>query len=254
MKFSLIILSRNSERFIEKCIISALMQQDVEVELIVQDSFSTDKTIEIIKSFNDERILLVSQLDQGIYDGLNKAIERCSGDVIGLLHSDDILSHDKVLSVIKNVFTNYKIDGVYSDLQYFYELEENVFLNRFWKASEYSYLKLVFGWMPPHPTLFLNRYVYSDIGVFDTKLRISSDYDFIIRLFNSGRYTIKYIPSTLYHMRLGGASTGSLMKAYCKAIEDITVIRKYSNLGLHTLLFKKIRKMFQPFLNNFRRF
>jgi glycosyltransferase len=241
LKFSIIITTLNSEKSVAACLSSCIRQRNVDFEIIIQDGMSSDSTITIIKSYNDDRIKLYSEPDLGIYDGFNKALQKCSGDTIGFLHSDDTFPHEYVLEKIENELCNNNLDGVFSNL---------IFVNngstvRRWRSSNFSLKKLKNGWMPPHPTLFLRNYVYDDIGQFSDEFKIAADYEFLLRLFWGQKYKVGHINEYLYHMQIGGESNGSLKKEYKKNIEDYKIIRKFPDLSLKTLIFKKIRKISQ---------
>ncbi len=244
MKISIITATYNSQNFIESCIQSVLDQTYTDFELIIVDGLSTDNTLEIIRKFNDSRIRLFSEKDNGIYFALNKGIDLATGDVVGFLHSDDFLVNNYVFQNIVNEFHTHKIDGIYSNLKYVSSLD-SIKIIRNWKSKSFNSINLKFGWMPPHPTLFLKKSIYDQIGGFNVQYKIAADYDFILRLFNSQKYNIKYLDTYISHMRTGGASNKSIKAILKKSSEDLSIISNYPLWGVLTLMFKNFRKITQ---------
>ena len=223
MKISLITVCFNSSNTIEDTIKSILKQKYTNYEYIVVDGKSTDNTLEIVKKYEDSfngRIKIISEKDKGIYDAMNKGINISTGDIIGILNSDDILAHENVFSEIVECFENEKCDGTYSNLKI---LDEN--LNkvvRKFKAKKGNY-KL--GWYLPHPTLYVKKDIYQKYGTYDINYKIAADYDFILRILKN-KVKLSYIKDYLVYMRSGGTSTNGL-KGYKKSFkESINVLRK----------------------------
>lgn len=242
MKFSIITATYNSQRSIFQCLNSILNQTYANFEIVLVDGGSTDDTLRIIQEFYDPRIKVVSEPDYGLYDALNKGITRATGDIIGFLHSDDFFANPRVLENLIAAFHDEKVHGVYSNLKYVsQENPEKVLRN--WKSKDFQYKNLKYGWMPPHPTLFLRKEVYQTIGSFNTSLKIAADYDFILRLFTSRTFNIKYLNIYITHMRMGGASNGSLHSIFKKSSEDHQVISQFELWGIFTLIFKNLRKL-----------
>lgn len=242
MKFSIITATYNSQQFIESCIQSVLNQSYPNIELIIVDGASSDNTLQIIQSFNDPRIQIHSERDNGIYFALNKGISLATGDVIGFLHSDDFFVHENVIEEIAGELQNSNIHGVYSNLKYVHHSNTNQVI-RDWKSKPFKPINLKFGWMPPHPTLFLKRIVYDSIGPFNTSYRIAADYDWILRAFTESSFNIKFLDMYISDMRIGGASNGSLKSIIKKSKEDYSVIRQYPLWGWLTLISKNVRKL-----------
>lgn len=242
MKFSIITATYNSQQFIKSCIQSVLNQNYTNIELIIVDGASSDKTLQLIESFSDPRIKIYSERDNGIYFALNKGISLATGDVIGFLHSDDFFVHENVIEEIASELQNSNIHGVYSNLKYVHHSNPKQVI-RNWKSKPFKAINLKFGWMPPHPTLFLKREVYETIGPFNTNYRIAADYDWVLRAFTDSRFTIKYIDTYISDMRIGGASNGSFKSIIKKSKEDYSVIRQYPLWGWLTLISKNIRKL-----------
>ena len=248
MLFSIITASYNSNFSIESCLTSILAQSIKQVEIIVIDGQSTDGTVDKIQSLAEKHsnIKLVSEPDKGIYDALNKGLALASGDVIGFVHSDDMLAQTDILEKIQNCFTTKNIDGVYGDLEYVNRLDTNQVV-RYWKSCSFSNSLLSKGWSPPHPTLYLKKSVYEKHGHFDLNFKISSDYDFMIRVFKDERLSCMYLSEIITKMRVGGASNKNLKNIIIKSLEDYKIIRKNKSGNLYTLIRKNTSKLSQFF-------
>ncbi|MCX6757912.1 MAG: glycosyltransferase family 2 protein [Candidatus Nomurabacteria bacterium] len=208
MKISIITTSLNSEKTIENTIKSVLSQNYSNIEYIVVDGGSTDKTLEIVKKYENKIIKIISEKDNGLYDAMNKGIKLATGDIISILNSDDFFNNDKVLSVIAESFKDEKIDAVYGDISYFSDDISKV--TRYWHVGEYSEKKLSNGWIVPHPALFLRKVVYDKCSYFNIDFKIAADYEFILRLLKIYHIKVKYIPIILVRMYNGGISASSL--------------------------------------------
>lgn len=222
MKLSLITATYNNEKTVVDCIESISAQTFGNLEHIVVDGASSDRTVEIIKELSPKS-KIISEPDKGIYDALNKGIAKATGDVIGLLHGDDTFSADNILEKIAETIDKEQFDGVYGDLHY---VRQNGSVQRFWKAGEFHPNMLRKGWMPPHPTLFLRKDVYEKAGPFDLTFQISSDYDLILRLLGDPQFKIGYLPMPLIDMKVGGTSNRSLKNILQKSHEDLRALRK----------------------------
>ncbi len=199
-----------------------------------------------IQQFNDPRIKVISEKDDGLYYALNKGISMATGDVVGFIHSDDFFPDVNVLENLYKSLHSEQVDGVYANLKYVSQSDSNKVV-RDWKSKPFKSENLKYGWMPPHPTLFLKRDFYNTLGGFNTNFRIAADYDFILRLFSSNKFQIKYLNIYTTHMRVDGASNKSLKSIFKKSSEDYKVISQYSLLGFFTLVFKNLRKIPQAF-------
>ena len=204
---------------------------------------SSDKTLEIIKKSLSDKDILISEPDEGIYDAINKGIEQASGDIIGILHSDDNFYDANVLSSVAEVFKDTRIVCLYSDLEYINEKNQVV---RNWKAGNYDQKKLLSGWMPPHPTFFIRKELFDIIGPYSMEYNISSDYDFIIKALKIlKKNQIAYLPLTLVQMKTGGISNNSITNIAKKMKEDYQIIKKNDLGGFRTLFLKNVSKIKQ---------
>ena len=216
------------------------------VERIIIDGGSTDGTFKIVNASLDNNSKLISEKDGGIYNALNKGYNLASGDVIGIMHSDDFYNDNLVLSDVNKLFSDESIDIVYGDLIYISnDIEMKTIRN--WKSGKFSIKKLFWGWSPPHPTLFIRRKLYEKYGGYNELYRISSDYDFMLRYLSSSKKNVAYIPRVLVKMRIGGESNATLFKILKKMYEDYLAIKKNKIGGLLTLFSKNLIKIRQFF-------
>lgn len=232
LKISIITVCYNSVDTISTSIQSVLSQDYLDVEYIIIDGSSNDGTINIIRSFLDQIDYFISEEDKGIYDAMNKGILHATGDIVGILNSDDFYSSDNVLTQVANTFNTFDCDSVYSDLVYvkYNNISKIV---RYWKSGLFSIAKLKRGWMLPHPTFFLRRELYDKYGLYNTELKSAADYEMILRLLYKYNITVRYIPKILVNMRQGGVSNSSLWNRIKANKED--------------LLAWKINQLYQPY-------
>lgn len=244
MKISLITAVFNRRPTVADAIRSAASQSHRNFEHIIQDGGSSDGTIEIVEALRYEKMSIVSEPDAGIYDALNRGIKRCDGDVVGFLHSDDILAHDCVLSKVAEAFEDPAIDGVYGDLDYVASDDISRIIRR-WRSGDYEPSSIGWGWMPPHPTLYLRRKVYDEFGLYDTSYSIAADYEAMLRYLVVGRIRLCYIEDVMVKMRVGGESNRSIGRILKKSQEDYRAIRRHRVGGFGTLFSKNLRKINQ---------
>ncbi len=240
-KISVITVVYNNHAHIAETICSVFSQTYSNIEYIIVDGASTDGTLNVINQFRNRIHHVVSEPDKGIYDALNKGLRIATGDVIGFLHSDDEFSSSTVLETIAQAFRAGDWDGVYSDLEYV----KNKKVVRFWKSCPFQAPLLARGWMPPHPTLYLKREVYQEVGLFNLDYKIAADYDFILRTFNTLNYRFYYLSQVTVKMAWGGASNGTIKKIVQKSIEDVTIMRKNGLAAKRGLFLKNFSKLVQ---------
>ncbi|WP_452229287.1 MULTISPECIES: glycosyltransferase family 2 protein [unclassified Lacinutrix] len=250
MKISIITATYNSGATITSCMASVLAQTYPNIEYVIIDGNSTDNTIATVKQIQSEapnaNIVIQSEPDKGIYDALNKGIALATGDVIGFVHSDDLLANPKTLETIATIFKNQTVDGVYGDLQYVNKSDITKVI-RYWKSEVFTKRLLKKGWMPAHPTLFLKRDVYKKHGRFNLTYKIAADYDFILRVFKDDSLAFSYLPEVITKMRAGGASNRSLKNILIKSKEDYKAITTNNIGSIWTILQKNVSKLNQFF-------
>lgn len=205
MKISIITISFNSENSISETFKSVKNQSYNQYEYLLIDGGSIDGTIAIVKE-QDHISKIVSEPDKGIYDALNKGIKNSTGEIIGLLNSDDTFFDENSLKHIVDAFDD-NIDCVFGDLIY---TDKNENIKRFWKGSEFKKGAFNKGWMPAHPTFYCRRSVYEKLGLYDDSFKIAGDFELMLRFLEKHNIRSKYIPSTLVNMKVGGASNNGL--------------------------------------------
>lgn len=209
MKISIITATWNSAATVENAILSVASQGYPNLEHIIVDGNSSDETLSIIFRHEDKIAKLVSEPDHGIYDAMNKGIALSTGDIVGILNSDDFYANSHVLKKVAQVFKNDGVDTCYGDLIYVDPVNVRRVI-RYWRSGEHHPGSFYRGWMPPHPTFFVRRSVYNRYGCFNLALGTASDYELIVRLLLKHNVSTAYIPEVLVHMRAGGASNASL--------------------------------------------
>ncbi|MFG6589224.1 glycosyltransferase family 2 protein [Sulfitobacter sp. MOLA879] len=244
MKISIVTAVFNRAGTIADALRSVETQSYQNVEHIIQDGGSSDGTLDIIRKFEASSSHLLSEPDAGIYDAINKGISRASGDIIGLMHSDDFFADDLVLQRVAETFRGQEVDGVYGDLDYVSASNTGKIV-RHWRSGPYHPDLLKRGWMPPHPTLYLRREVFDRWGLYDTSMRIAADYEAMLRYLVRGDIRLAYIPEVLVKMRVGGESNRSLSRILHKSREDYTALRRYGVGGINSLLAKNFSKLEQ---------
>lgn len=250
MKVSIITVTYNSARTLSRAMRSVCRQTYKDIEYILVDGESADSTVNIIKDFASHYpfIRYVSESDKGIYDAINKGIEMATGEVIGLLNSDDeLFSSDTIADIVRKIETE-KADILYGNLLYckYDALEHNPPRTiRHWKSNPFNSDDLKRGWMPAHPTLYCKREVFEKVGLYRTDFRISADYEFILRAFSVPAFKKVYINEIIVRMEIGGVSNQNLRSLLLKSREDRAVMKLHGLNPLITLTFKVLRKVKQ---------
>lgn len=244
ISISVITATWNCAATMGDCLDSVAEQNWTNREHVVIDGGSRDGTVEVLDARRSELSVLVSEPDNGIYDALNKGIARASGDVVGFLHADDVYAGPDVLAHVAEAFADPSVTAVYGDLQYVRKDDTNHVV-RHWKSAPFSRRRLAWGWMPPHPTLYVRREWYERIGGFDTRYRIAADYFSILTMFSHPEFKAVYLPEVLVKMRLGGESNRSLGNILCKSREDLDALRRSGVGGMGALFWKNFSKVGQ---------
>lgn len=208
MKISIVTVCYNAENTIRDTIESVLSQKGVELEYIVVDGSSRDKTMEIVQEYESSIHKIVSEPDKGIYDAMNKGVKLATGDVVGILNADDFYADDQVLKDVLDRFDT-KTEAVYADLVYVDQVNKDK-VRRKWISGEYVAGAFTKGWMPPHPTFFVRKSVYDRFGGYTLELRSAADYEFMLRVIHKEEIKLRYLHRIIVHMRMGGASNSSV--------------------------------------------
>ncbi|GGF63706.1 glycosyltransferase [Mameliella alba] len=243
-RISVVTAVYNRARTLGEALDSVAAQTHPDVEHVIQDGGSTDGTLELIEARSQSNISLVSEPDGGIYDAINKGIARCTGDVIGLMHSDDFFASDRVLEQVARAMEDPAIEGVYGDLDYVSGTDTGRIIRK-WRSGSYTMDSLKRGWMPPHPTLYLRREVFDRWGVYDTSFRIAADYDAMLRYMVKGSVRLVHVPEVFVKMRVGGESNKSIGKILRKSREDYRALRANGVGGMGALAMKNLSKVKQ---------
>jgi glycosyltransferase involved in cell wall biosynthesis len=238
MKVSIITIAYNSQETIADTIRSVISQVYPDIEYIIVDGGSRDQTVDIVKGFGAGVTKWVSEKDKGIYDAMNKGVTMASGDVIGILNSDDFYADNQVISDVVKSFQASGADGLYADLVYVNRDQPDKTV-RSWKAGDYRHGKFLSGWMPPHPTFFVRRHCYEKFGTYTLELRSAADYELMLRFIHKHQISMTYLPRVITKMRLGGQSNVTLMNRIKANLEDR---KAWKMNGLHPGLFTLTRK------------
>ncbi|EBS8661253.1 glycosyltransferase [Salmonella enterica] len=235
----------NSQDTLKDTLLSVEQQDYPDIEYIIIDGGSSDQTLQLIKKYSTRVKCLISEKDNGIYDALNKGVKLATGDIVGFIHSDDILASPQVISNIVNKFKGNTADIVYGDLL-FVDREKPDIIHRFWHSGEFKKSKLRYGWAPPHPAFYIRRELYKKYGCFDLIFKIAADYDQMLRLLLVPYLQIIYVPEVFVKMRLGGEST-KLNNALLSTKEIIAIMRKHNINWQVAILTRKLSKLWQIF-------
>ena len=242
MKISLVTVTINSAATIRDTIESVLKQKYADYEYLVIDGGSQDGTIDIIKEYEPKfggRMRWVSEKDKGMYDGINKGIRMATGDVVGIINSDDFYHRTDIFAVIADAFTqNKEIEAIYGDVRFVKpgNLERTV---RYYSSKHWKPWRFRFGFMPAHPTFFTYKENFEKYGYYQIDYRIAADYELLIRHLYTNRVPAKYIPVDFMKMRTGGRSTNGLK---ANVLLNKEIVRACKENGIYTnlpLLFMK---------------
>ncbi|WP_281224931.1 glycosyltransferase family 2 protein [Flavobacterium aquiphilum] len=239
MKVSIITICYNRKATIADSINSVLSQDYSDIEYIVIDGNSTDGTKDVIESYADSISKYLSEPDNGMYDALNKGLALATGDIIGLMHSDDEFYDSKVVSQIVKTFSdNPMTEGIYGNGIYVSnDSKERLIRNRI--GGNYKFENLKKGWLPLHPTVYLKRETINKYGVYNLDFKIASDTEFLLRYLFKYKIKMTYNNSYMVKMRMGGLST-SYKRAYEILLEDCRIYRHHGLDSIKVVLSKKM--------------
>jgi glycosyltransferase involved in cell wall biosynthesis len=240
LKISIITVSYNSEKTIKITLNSVKDQTYKKIEHIIIDGNSADKTVLIAKQYSHIN-KIISKPDDGIYEAMNKGLKIATGDVICFLNSDDFYASNNVLSSVNKIFRdNPTLDACYSDLIYVDSLNTSKII-RYWKSGNFNFGSFAKGWCPPHPTFFVKSSVYKRYGCFDTKFKIASDAELMMRFLEVKKIKVKYIPKIWIKFRVGGVSNRNLINIFKQNIEVLNALKKHKlSFNIFSFFWKKI--------------
>lgn len=221
MTISIITATFNGAATVRDTIESVLKQTYKDVEFIIKDGGSKDDTLDICREYEPRfggRMKIISCPDTGIYDAMNQGIEAATGDVVGILNSDDFYTNDDVLATINAALEQDDCDAVYGDIHYVKSdnLERCV---RYYSSRNFTRERMMQGYIPAHPSFYCRREVYQKYGLFDTSFRVAADFEQLLRLIYIEKIRIKYIEKDFVTMRMGGASTSGI-KSHVRIMKD----------------------------------
>jgi glycosyltransferase involved in cell wall biosynthesis len=247
MKITIITVCYNSASHIEDAINSVANQDYPEIEHIVIDGNSNDGTQQILDKYSSKLADWISEPDQGIYEAMNKGIKKATGDVIGILNSDDFYYDNNVLSKVAKVFSDEETEAVFGDL-IFVDPDDLNKTVRTYSSEKWHPDKFAKGYMPAHPTFFVKRKFYEKYGLFETDYEIAADYEMLIRLLYVHQLNYKYLPLKMVKMRKGGVSSNGIKSNITLNNEIIRACRKHgiktNVLKIYPKYFKKVFELF----------
>lgn len=243
MKVSIITVCYNSERTIEETIKSVLNQSYKDIEYIIVDGNSKDNTLKIVKEYEKKfmtRLKWISESDKGLYDAMNKGIALATGEIIGIINSDDTYVDVNVISKVVDRMQD--SDGLYADLEFVDEKDTSIVVRR-WIAGHGKFTR---GWNPPHPTVFLKKSVYEKYGKYNEDFKISSDYDLLLRCMYNNKIRMVYLNEFIVRMRMGGESTRGL-RSTIQGSKEVYISLKHNKIRYPMLIvfWRLIRKVKQ---------
>ena len=230
LKISIITSVWNNKETIKDAIDSVLAQTYHNIEYIIVDGASTDGTVEVVKSYGGKIAKFISEKDNGLYDAMNKGITLATGDIVGILNSDDFYIDNQVIEKVVQEFEDKAVDSVYADLV-FVKPENLDKVVRYYNSSYFRPEKFAYGWMPAHPTFFVKRKVYEKYGVFKTDYKIAADYELLTRFLAKNKISYSYIKEPIVKMRIGGISTSGIKSNY---ILNKEIIRACKENGIYS--------------------
>ena len=251
MKISIITVSYNSELAIRDTIKSVLNQTYPNIEYIIVDGLSKDKTVDIIKEYEPKfkgRMRWISEKDNGMYDAMNKGIRMATGDVIGIINSDDFYHRNDIISEIAKSFKDNTIQATFGDVRFVHPENLNKTV-RYYSSKNFTTKRFRFGFMPAHPSFFTYKKNFDKFGYYQTDYKIAADYELLIRFLYTNKLTYKYLHLDVMKMRTGGMSTSSWRS---NLLLNREIVRGCKENGIYTnmfmLSFKYLSKVFELIL------
>lgn len=234
MKITIITICYNSAKTISDTLKSVREQTHNNIEHIVVDGGSKDKTLEVVATAGQHVAKLVSERDNGIYDAMNKGLALATGEIVGFLNSDDFFVDSSVLTKIASVFQDESVDACYGDLVYVSQDSSRVV--RYWRSKPFVNGIFAKGWCPAHPTFYVRKSVIDRLGFFDQSFKLAADMEFMMRYLEHGKIHSVYIPDVLVKMRVGGATNQSWKNIVLQNKEIFIALQK-NGMQFSKLLF-----------------
>ena len=237
MKFSLITVTYNSESTLRDTFESVLLQTYSDIEYIVVDGVSKDETLSLIKEYAPRfhrRMKWISEPDKGLYDAMNKGIRIATGDIVGIINSDDFFTSDDILKQVAEAFiANRSLDAVYGDVHFVNpnNLDKCV---RYYSSKVFRRGLMKLGFMPAHPSFYIRKECFDQFGLYKTDYKIAADFEFLLRVIYKNNIRTLYLPVDMVTMRTGGASTSGL-ESHKRIMREH--LRAFKENGLYTNVF-----------------
>lgn len=247
MKVSVITCTYNRAGTIENTLQSVLQQSYPNIEYIIVDGGSTDHTLDVVKKYEPlfgSRLRWISEPDQGIYDAMNKGILLSTGDIVGILNSDDYFTSPEVIQCMVDNFVPQIYDAVYGDVHFIRDGQPDTCI-RYYSGARFNTRYLRFGFAPPHASLYCKRQVLLDLNLYKTDYKIGADFELMVRLFAKYKVKAKYINMDFVTMRIGGISTKNA-SSYIISIKEC--VRACKENGIYTNAFLIAMKFFYKIL------
>lgn len=247
MKISIITVCYNSEETIERTIKSVLAQNYTNIEYILIDGGSKDSTVQIIEKYKNSIHKFISEKDEGIYDAINKGISISTGDIVGILNSDDIFSNQNIISVVANVFIEKpQLDSIIGNIAFINNKKKII---RIYNSKNWMPNKFAYGFMPPHPSFYCKRELFHKLGGYKKNYKIAADYELLIRFLKINQISYYQLNTIMVLMNLGGVSTNGFKSTLLLNRE---VKRACEENGLKTNYLKLYSKYFLKFFEFIR--
>ena len=246
IKVSVITVCYNAEKTISRTVKSVLSQKYSNVEYIIIDGASTDSTLDILNSYSNNEFKLISEKDNGLYDAINKGISLCTGDIIGLLHSDDIYPNEKIISTVVSYFENDHFLEALSSSVEIYRTADFINPFRIYNANNFRKWQFKIGIQPPHPGFFITKEALNKVGFYRTQYRISGDFEWLLRAILINKIVVKYVPFTSVFMLDGGLSSSGWKSKVKMNNENLKILKSHGIYSNKFLLYSKyLLKVFQ---------
>lgn len=245
MKISIITATYNSAATIKDTLLSVNAQTYHNIEHIIVDGSSKDTTLDIVREYGKRVSKIISEPDKGIYDAMNKGVNLATGDVIGILNSDDFFTSNDVTETVADAFSNSDIDALYGDVHFVNpdDLTKSV---RYYSSSIFKPSLFRFGFMPAHPSFYMKRECYEKHGLYALDYKIASDYDLLIRYLFKEKINYKYLKKDFVTMRTGGVSTENFNSRVTLNREIVKACKKYGiKTNMFLLSLKYLYKIFE---------
>ena len=242
VKISIITVSYNSVLTIEDTIKSVVNQKYDNIEYIIIDGGSTDGTVDIIKKYSNKIYYWVSEPDKGIYDAMNKGLRIATGEIIGIINSDDWYCPE-IFSMIAKEYIKNPYSVIHGNLNYILKDRTEIYKP---ELNEEQYYKKTFLM---HPTMFVPHVVYKELGYFNPQYKIAADFDLMLRIVENG-YSLTYLDTTISNMRSGGESCTNLLRAY-KEVKDIALLHGYSKYNIYKIYIRNVYEHYKSKLKGY---